>query len=120
MPAMPSPRPRTPPIIESTTLSVSSWRMIRAAARAHRRADGDLAPANGRAHEQQVRDVGARNQQDEGHRADQHPQRAADVANDDVLHRIEAERGLAAERGREHLAEFRRRLAQLRLRLPRR
>ena len=65
----------TPPAIDSTTLSVSSWRMMPAAAGADRGADGDLALAAGGAHEQQVGDVGAGDQQHEADRADQHEQR---------------------------------------------
>ncbi len=49
-------------------------------------------------------------------RAEQHPQRRPDVADDDLLHRLDAEAGLAAERVRERLAELGRRLLQLRVR----
>ena len=85
-----------------------------AAAGADRGADRDLALADGRAHQQQVGDVGARDQQDEGDRAQQHPQRRSDVADDDLLHRRDAEAALAAQRVRKRLAELLRGLLQLR------
>ena len=55
----------------SSTLSVSSCRTICAAARADRGADGDFALPAGRAREQQVGDVRARDQQHEADRAEQ-------------------------------------------------
>ena len=77
-----------------------------AAAGAHRRADRDLPLADGRAHQQQVRDIRARDQQDEGDRAQQHPQRRPHVADDDLLHRLDAEAALAAQRVGKLLAEL--------------
>ena len=68
---------RAPPATASTRLSVSSCRTSRAAARAERGAHRHLAPARRAAREQQVRDVGARDQQHRGDRAEQHDQRRA-------------------------------------------
>ena len=51
-----------------------------AASRADGRADRDLALAARRAHEQQVGDVRARDQQDEADGAEQDPERRPDVA----------------------------------------
>ena len=54
-------------------------------ARAQRRADRQfLLPSVG-ANQQQIRHIGARNQQHHAHRAHQHPQRIADVAYQVVL-----------------------------------
>jgi hypothetical protein len=86
-----------------------------AAAGADRRTNRDLAPAHGRAHEQQVRDVRAGDQQDEDDRAQQHPQRRSHVADDHLLHRLDAEAALAAERVRKRLAELGGGLLQLRV-----
>ena len=49
--------------------------MMRPRDAADRGADRDLAPPPGRAHEQQVRDVGAGDQQHEADGADEHEQR---------------------------------------------
>ncbi len=57
------------------------------AAGADRRAHHQLASARRRAREQQVRDIGARNQQHERHRGEQHQQRLPRIADHDLLHR---------------------------------
>ena len=59
-----------------------------AARAADRRADRDLAPAAGRAHEQEVRDVGAGDEQHEADGADQHEQRRADVPDERLPDRL--------------------------------
>ena len=56
-----------------------------AAARAERGADGDFAPAGGAAREQQVRDVGARDQQHRRDRREQHDEPEPVVADEHVL-----------------------------------
>ena len=56
-----------------------------AAAGADRGADRHLAPPDGRANEEKIRDIRARDQQDERDRADQHEQRRAHVAHHDLL-----------------------------------
>ena len=66
----------------SARLSVTSWRTMRAARRAERQADADLAPARERARQLQVRHVHAREQhdetddgQDDGHDEREHARR---------------------------------------------
>ena len=68
-----------------------------AAAGADRRADRDLALAARGAHEQQVRDVGAGDQQHKADRAQQDEQRRPDVADDLVLQQLDAEPVVALE-----------------------
>ena len=58
-----------------------------AAAGADRRADRDLAPPAGRAHQQQVRDVRARDQQHEADGAGEHRAASAHVADERFLKR---------------------------------
>ena len=82
-------RPRPPPSTHSTRLSVSSCRMTRIAAGAERAADRDLALARRAAREQQVGDVGARDQQHEADRAGQHEQRRPQIAGQLAVHRHE-------------------------------
>ena len=61
-------------------------------------ADGNLPLTAEGARQQQVRDVGARNQQDQADRADQDDERAPDVADDLFLERDDAERQAAVGR----------------------
>ncbi len=82
-----SSRPAAPPAIASTSASISSCWKTRRAPRAERRADRDLLAASERAREEQVADVGARDQQHERDRGEQHHQRHADVADDQLLQR---------------------------------
>src|SRR5438874_699450 len=56
-------------------------------ARAERGADGDLAAAGGGSREQQIRDVGARDQENESHGAEQHEEWRADLADERRLQR---------------------------------
>ena len=69
-----------------------------AAARADGGAHGNLAPPAGRAHEQQVGDVRAGDQQHEADGADEHQQRRADVGDERFAHRHRREDGVLAER----------------------
>ena len=69
-----------------------------AAARAQRRADRELFLTSEGAREQQVGDVGAGDQQDEADGAEQHQQRTADVADDLLVQRHDAERQAAIGR----------------------
>ena len=89
----------------------SSWRMMRPRLGADRGSNRDLALARGRAHQQQVRDVRARDQQHEADRADQHQQRRAHVLDERFLKRRDAEASIRSERGRELRPEFVRRRA---------
>ncbi len=73
----------------------------------------ELPLADGRANQQQVRDVRARDQQNEAHSGQQHPQRRSDVSDDDLLHRLDAEPTLATECVGKGPAEFVRGLLQL-------
>ena len=66
--------PKRPPANASSVLSVSSWRTSRAASRAERRADGELAVPPQQARERQVRHVGARDQQHQAGRPEQDQQ----------------------------------------------
>ncbi len=66
-----------PPTSAISTLSVSSWRISVDAVGADRRANGQLARADGGARHQQVRDVGHHDQQHASHGAEQHQQRRA-------------------------------------------
>ena len=66
--------------------------MMRPRDAAERRADGDLALAAGGAHQQQVGDVGAGDEQHEADGAGEHEQRLADVADQHLADRIDAER----------------------------
>ena len=75
-------RPAAPPSRPSSTLSVSSCRTSRCQLGAERGADRDLLLPAGGARQQQVGDVGARDQQHERDRAQQHEHRAAHVADD--------------------------------------
>ena len=58
---------------------------------AERRSNRQLALPRGGAGEQQVRDVGAGNQQDEAHRTEQDDQRPLDVTHDLFVQRHEAD-----------------------------
>ena len=60
---------------------------------AERRPNRELALPRGGAREQQVRDVGAGDQQDEAHRTEQDDQRPLDVTHDLFVHRHEADSG---------------------------
>ncbi len=59
--------------------------------RAKRGADGEFALPSGGAHQQQVGDVGAGNQQDESHGAQQNEQRLAGVSDNRVAQRLNSE-----------------------------
>jgi hypothetical protein len=85
------PRPRTPPVTESSTLSVSSWRMMRArpAPSAERMANSRLRP--GGADQQKIGDVGAGDEQHQADCAQQDQQRLARIADDGVAQRLNAE-----------------------------
>ena len=61
-------------------------------ARAERRADRDFLLPAGRAREQQIGDVGARDQQHERHRAEHDEHRDADVADDGLDERDDVDR----------------------------
>ena len=61
------------------------------AAAAERRAHRELALARRRPHEQQVRDVRARNQHHEAHRAHERQDHRPDVGDEILVHRLEAE-----------------------------
>ncbi len=75
----------------STTLSASSWRTSRARRAAERRPHRQLALARGGADEQQVRDVGARDEQHERHRPHERQDRGPDVGDEILVHRLDAE-----------------------------
>ena len=68
-------RSATPPTNERSTLSVSELPDEAAAPGADGESHGDLAPAAGRAHEKQIGDVGAGDEQHEPDGAEQHEQR---------------------------------------------
>ena len=61
---------------------------MRTPARADRGADRHLALSSDGARQQQVRDVGARDQQHEPDRGDEHEQRLADVLHREVVQRL--------------------------------
>jgi hypothetical protein len=61
------------------------------AAGAERRANRDFLPARQRTREQEIGDVGARDEQHESDGANQHDERAPDVADDLFLQRHDAE-----------------------------
>ena len=86
-----STRPRTPPAAASTRLSVASCRTRRQAARAERGAQRHLVLTRGRARQQQVRHVGARDEQHERHRAHERDERRPRVLDDVVLERHDAD-----------------------------
>ncbi len=77
-PSRPIPSPRIPPSTLSITLSTSSCRTTRQRLAPSARADRRLARALNRARQQQVRDVRARDQQDEADGAEQRVQDHAD------------------------------------------
>ena len=81
-PAAATSRPSQPARAGEQQRSVSSWRTSRAAPAPMRGADRHLAAPADRAGQQQVRDVGAGDQQHEADGADEDPQRTADVADD--------------------------------------
>ena len=66
---------------------------------AERRPNRQLALPRGGARQQQVRDVGAGDQQDEAHRAEQDEQRPLDVTDDLFVHRHEADTDRRRSRG---------------------
>ena len=74
--------PAMPPASANTTLSVSSWRTTRPRAGAECDADGDLLLAPGEAGQQQVRHVGAGDEEHEADRAQQNQQGGANVSDD--------------------------------------
>ena len=82
--------PSAAPPSESTTPSTSSPRDEPPAARAERGADPHLAAAPGRARQQQVRDVGARDEQHQRDRAEQHQHPAAHLAHEMLVQRDDA------------------------------
>ena len=67
--------PTAPPKMESNMLSVSIWRSDATAARAQRRADGDLFLPRGRASQKEIGDVRARDQEDAPNRAEENEER---------------------------------------------
>ena len=71
-----------------------------------RRANGELALASGRAHQQQVGDVGAGDQQHEAHRAHHHQQRRTHIADNGVAQRLNRKSVLRAKRIRVAAAEL--------------
>ena len=80
-PQLASSSPTAAPPSESSTLSVSSWRISRVRGRRRApRARRSPFPRGGRAREEQVGDVGAGDQQDEADRAEQHEHRLPDVS----------------------------------------
>ena len=99
-------RPKRPPSAERTTLSASSWRMRRRASGAERGAHGELALPRRRPRQQQVGDVGARDQQHEGHGAGQDEERRTHVTGQLIAQRDDARRPAGVE-VREHLRQSR-------------
>ena len=81
----------------SSAVSVRSWRTSRCQPCAERDADGDLLLARGRAREQQVRDVRARDEQHERHGAHHDQHGASHVADDgfDERHDVDREGSVA-------------------------
>ena len=69
-----------------------------ASARADRSAHSNLAAPPGRAHEQQVGDVRAGDQEHEAHGADEDQQRRADVGHERLTHRDRHKDGTLTER----------------------
>ena len=67
--------PPAAPIAATSALSVSSCRTMRGARGAEAETDGDLAVPRAGAREQQVREVRARDEQDDARRREQHPER---------------------------------------------
>ena len=106
-----SPRRRrasTPPMVDSTRLSVSSWRMMRRrpAPSAERTASSRVRTRGAR--QQQVGDVGAADQQHEADDAEEQHRREAQIAADHgIVHRLEPH--AAALVGLRKLARQRRR-----------
>jgi hypothetical protein len=90
--------PRTPPSADNSTASVSSWRTMRSAARSDGRANGHLLLPHRRAREQKIRDVAAGDEQHQPDRAEEHVEREADVADDLVDERDDADREPAVRR----------------------
>ena len=83
--------PTRPPAAASTRLSVDELPDQPQPARAERRAQRHLVLPGGRAREQQVRDVGARDEQHERHRAEERQERRPRVLDDVVLQRHDAD-----------------------------
>ena len=78
--------PRAPPRTDSSRLSVRSWRTIRPVPLRAR--GGSELPLPGRGpREQQVRDVGAGDQEHEPHRPEEDPERRSDLAEERVAQR---------------------------------
>ena len=96
-PAAPIASPSTPPISESSTLSVRSWRTMRPRPAPMAAADGDLARADAGAGQQQVGDIGAGDQEHRSHRAQQDQERRPDIAHDDLLQRLHREAAVRAQ-----------------------
>ena len=91
-PAAASRTPSRPPASDSIRLSTRSWPVNPRPARAQGGADGQLLTAALGPHQQQVGDVGAGQQQDDADRAQEHPERAADVADDVADQRLQRRR----------------------------
>ena len=87
------------------------------AAAAERRAHRQLPLARGRAHEQQVRDVGARDQQHERHRPHQREDRGPHVGDEVLVHRLDAQVHACRLLDRELLAQIGGERVELPLRL---
>ena len=84
---------------------------------ADRRAQRNLALAGCRAHQQQVRDVGARDEQNKCNGRAQDEQRRTRVPHEDLLKRLDTEAVVLLQRLGKFRAEVLRRQLQLRLRL---
>ncbi len=80
-PAHARPSPTTAPEAASSPLSTSDCAHQREAAGAKRRAHREVTRRPGGPRQHQVRHVGARDQQHQPHRAEQHPERPADAAH---------------------------------------
>ncbi len=85
---MPSASPSAPPVNDSTRLSVKSWRTMRPRPGADGQSNRDFTLAAGGADQQEIRDVGARDQQHQTDRASQHQERWPNIEHDRVLKRL--------------------------------
>ena len=106
-----------PPASATTRLSASSCRSDARRAGAERDAHGELALARDRAHEREVRDVGARDEQQQPDGAEQHEHRPAHTSPTMLLtQRHEVRAPAAVRRRRARSASRARRRREIRLR----
>ena len=106
IPNRPSASPSAPPITARENAFRHQLTNDPASVGAHRGANRHLASAHGRTDEQQVRNVGAGDEQHARDGGEQHFQQRLRISHEDLLNRIDAEPACRPQRVREFLREL--------------